>query len=279
MNGRVALITGAAGGIGQSVARRFADRGYRLVLADRGTDTEGRGSDPAPLEALAASLQSASVEVVAVHADLSLVAEAERLVDEAHARMGRLDALVSLAGFRRERSLIKLGDDDLESILRVHLTVPLALVRSAARRWVELRAPGAVVVATSATAFFGAARQSAAAAASAGLAASVRSAAAELRRHQIRVNSVAPTARTRLTEDTPLFRRASDDTMTPDDVAPLITWLVSDDATELSGEILGVAGGRVYALQSRETTGAFSEGTSFDERELNLRWNEILRGS
>lgn len=272
---RVALITGAAGGVGAAVCRRLAGQGFALVLVDRGTDSEGRGADAEPLRALAQSL--ASNEVVTLDADLSSPASAERVVDEAHARFGRLDAVISLAGFRRERSLLKLQDEDLRETLDVHLVAPLALLRAAAQRWIDLGSRGSVILATNATAFFGASRHAAASAASAGLAAAIRAAAGELRRHRICVNAVAPTARTRLTEGTPLFRKLGPDAMRAEDVAPLIAWLARAE-TEVSGEILGVAGGRIYALQNRETTGAFSESTAFDESEISRRWDEIIRG-
>jgi hypothetical protein len=88
---------------------------------------------------------------------------------------------------------------------------------------------------------------------------------------------VAPTARTRANEHLPTFRGIREGSMGPEHVAPLILHLVSDASREVSGEILGVAGGRIYALRTRETTGAFSEGRPFEPAEILSAWAEITR--
>ena len=270
----VTIITGAAGGIGRALCSHLAGRGHRLVLCDAGTAVDGSGHNPNVVEAFAAALDA---ETVCDSGDVGDVATAERCLDLALSAFGRLDGVVHLAGFRAERSVLRQSSDEVARNLRTHLEAPLHFLRAASQHWATAKHGGSVVLATGSTAFFGAARQSAQAAAQAGVIAAVRSAALELRRMEIRVNAVAPTARTRQTEDLPLFKGISDGSMSPAHVAPLISFLLSKAAVDISGEVLAVAGNRIFSLQSRETTGAFASNGPFDEGELGARWHEIVR--
>lgn len=270
----VTIVTGAAGGIGRAVCTHLAARGHRLVLCDVGAALDGTGSDPSVVETFASELEA---ETVCDAGDVGDEATAERCIDLGLAAFGRLDGIVHLAGFRAERSVLRQSKDEVARNLRTHLEAPLHFLRAASRHWAKAKHGGSVVLATGSTAFFGAARQSARAAAQAGVIAAVRSAALELRRMEIRVNAVAPTARTRQTEDLPLFKGISDDSMSPAHVAPLVSFLLSDAADDISGEVLAIAGSRVFSLQSRETTGAFAMNGPFDEGELAKRWHEIVR--
>ena len=281
----VLLIAGAAGGIGSALARYFQGRGFSLVLQDLGCDREGHGSDPARLEELAQVLlqgvrpsQARERAPLLVHSDLAAPGAAESLVAQAYERFGRLDAIVSCAGIRRDRALLRLVEGDVEAAFAAGYRAPLALLRAAADAWVERGTAGAAVLMGSPTATFGAARQSQSAAAAAALVAAARSVALELRKYGVRVNVVAPTARTRLTEDLPLFRSVKEGSLQAEDVAPVVDFLISKAGADVSGEVVGVAGGRVYGLQGRETPGAFAAEGAFSADELAECWSEVLRG-
>ncbi|MEM7605763.1 MAG: SDR family oxidoreductase [Myxococcota bacterium] len=266
----VTLIIGAAGGIGTALSRQLAARGHKLVLADAGTNVYGEGHDAEPVERLAKTLPGTVYQATDVRGDGAL----EGLVDFAYASFGELHSAVYLAGFRHERSVVRTRPSDLRRVLAVHLEAPLALMKACAQRWTELRQSGSLVIGTGPSAFFGVAGQAALSAAGAGVVAAVRSAAVELHRKNIRVNAVAPTARTRLTEHLPLFQGVGDGSLSVEPVARLIGHLLSDDAADVSGEILGAAGERLYALQSRETAGTFVEA----EGSIAAEWDRIVRG-
>ena len=100
----------------------------------------------------------------------------------------------------------------------------------------------------------------------------------ELQKHRITVNALAPIAKTRLTEDLPMFQGIGPASMGPEHVAPVAVFLASDLGTDVCGETLGVAGGRVYAFRIRETTGAFVEGRTFTPEEIHAQWAQITRG-
>ncbi|MEO0323423.1 MAG: SDR family oxidoreductase [Myxococcota bacterium] len=270
---RRVLITGAAGGVGAALARELAAGGARLALVDAETDAEGRplAEGDGRLGTLARDLGPAVV--FSARRDAG---EAEAFVAEAAEALGGLDGAVACAGHRRDRSLLRLQDQDLADALAGPLVGAVRLTRAVARHLSEARRPGSVVLSTSPSAFFGVARQSHHAAAAAGVVAFVRSAALELRRQDIRVNAVAPTARSRLTEDLPLFQRVRPGSLGPEHPARLMAYLLSEQAGGVHGETLGVAGGRVYALQARESTGAFASPGPFGYVELGERWDEIV---
>lgn len=277
LQGKVVIVTGAGRGIGLAVAQQLAREGARLVLNDVGCDPEGEGADRSVVEQAVAAVRAAGGEAIGDAGDLCDAETPARLVGRAREELGRLDAVVGSAGIRRNRSLRKMTDGDVGHVLDVHVKATFRLVGAAVESLVDQGDGGSITLMTGPLAFFGGARQSLEAAGVAAVAGLVRSSAVELRRHRIRVNGIAPTARTRLTEDLPLFRGVSESSMGPDHVAPVVTYLTSDTAHDVSGEILGVAGGRIYAIRSRETTGAFMEGRPFTPEEVGTAFEEITR--
>lgn len=275
---QVFIVTGAGRGVGRATAELLGSRGAKLVLADDGRGPDGEGSDAGVVEEAAEAVRAAGGEALGRAVDVTAAGAAEALVADALEAFGSLAGAVSCAGIRLDRGLLKLEDADLERVLAHQLHAPMRLLRASARHLVEARRPGSVVLAAGPEAFFGTARHAANAAGGAALVALARSAAIELRRHGVRVNVVAPTARTRLTEDLALFRKIGAGSMEPEHAAPLFVHLLSERASDVNGEVLGVAGGRVYAFQSRETTGAFVEGRGFELEELPEAWSEITRG-
>jgi NAD(P)-dependent dehydrogenase (short-subunit alcohol dehydrogenase family) len=274
---RAIVITGAAGGVGSAVARRLAERGARLCLSDLGCDVDGNGSDPGPVEELGRELRSLGAKVVVDSGDVRAPSAIARLVERAEAELGGFDGIVHAVGIRRESTVLKCTDRDLDAVFDTHVRTSFAVVREAGERLVDAGRPGSIVLFSSPSAFFGAARQAATAASSAAIAALVRTAALELRKHGVRVNAVAPTARTRLTEDAPLFKSIRPESMGPEQVAPLVSFLLSDLAKDVSGEWIGAAGGRNYAIGARESTGAFL-GAAHDELAIAAAFGDIVRG-
>lgn len=275
---KVVVVTGAGRGVGRAAAESLARGGARLFLVDLGCDPEGDGSDPTVVADAVAAVRALGADAEGLALDVAAPNAASQIVDAAVARFGALDGVVSAAGIRRDRGIASLGDEDLLRSLEVGLLAPTRLLRAATAWMVEARRSGSIVLCAGTAGFFAAARQGASSAAFAGLVALARSAAVELRRHRIRVNVVVPTARTRLTEDLPLFRGVGASSMQAEHVAPLVTYLIGDRGSDVHGEVVGVAGGRLYAFQTRETVGAFIEGRGFSIDEIAGAWSEITRG-
>lgn len=275
---RVVVVTGAGRGIGRATAEALAREGAKLVLVDVGCDAEGEGVDASVVAEAAEAVRALGAEVEALALDVTASDAPAHVVEAARARFGRIDGLFSAAGIRRDRGLATLSDADLQRALDVGLLAPTRLLRAISGAMIDARCPGSIVLCAGPAGFFPAARQGASGAAFAGLVALARSAAVELRRHGIRVNVLVPTARTRLTEDLPLFRGVNASSMLPEHVAPVVTFLMSERGADVHGEIVGVAGGRLYAFQSRETVGAFVEGRGFSVDEIGPAWTEVTRG-
>ncbi|MCA9615728.1 MAG: SDR family oxidoreductase [Sandaracinus sp.] len=275
---RVLIVTGAGRGIGRATAEALAREGARLVLVDLGCDAEGRGEDPSVVAEAVEAVRALGAEAEGLALDVAAPDAADTVVRTALERFGQVDGLFSAAGIRRDRGVSTLQDDDLQRTLEVGLLAPTRLLRAVSAALIDARRPGSIVLCAGPSAFFAAARQGASGAAFAGVVALARSAAVELRRHQIRVNVLVPTARTRLTEDLPLFRGVHASSMLPEHVAPVASFLLGDLGAEVHGEVVGVAGGRLYAFQSRETVGSFVEGRGFAVGEIGEAWTEVTRG-
>jgi NAD(P)-dependent dehydrogenase (short-subunit alcohol dehydrogenase family) len=278
LRGRVVVITGAARGIGLETARLCAAGGARLALSDSGGDPEGAGLDPAAIEEVARSLGGRAAEVLADCRDLAVEGACEVLIERTLERFGRIDAVVACAGSFTERPASRTEAALVDRALGVSARAAFALLRAAAPRMIEQK-DGAFVFVTGASAFFGMKGHAAEAAGHAATIALARSAALELRRHNVRVNTVVPSARTRLTEHLPLYRSVAEGSLGPAHVAATLAYLASAAAADISGETLGVAGPRTYAFRIRETPGAFGEtGSVAGPDEAGRRLREALRG-
>ena len=271
------LITGAANGIGRAVAESCAREGARLVLNDLGCDREGMGADPEAVATVARALTANGAEVCTDARDLRVRGVAAELVAMARERFGQLDGLVSCAGVVADRTVMKTDDELLERVLSVHLHATFGLLRAAAAVMTDQRAGGSIVLLSGSAAFFGARGQAAIGGAQAAIVSLARSAALELRRHEVRVNALIPSARTRATEDLPTFSAIGEESMSARHVAAMVTFLLSDLAEEVNGEIVGVAGARAYGFRMRESPGAFAEPGPATPAWLAEHWRDVVR--
>ncbi|MDB4985654.1 MAG: Dehydrogenase [Myxococcaceae bacterium] len=259
---KVAIVAGGAQGIGRAVAHTLAGLGARVLIGDVGSLPDGSGQDPLFVAQAAEELGRDGAQVSSLVVDTGQPDAARRLLQSALASYGRVDLGVYSAGFLHDRALLRTTAAELEHVLAVHLLGAIRFTNELARAMISAKTAGSIVLATSSSAFFGSAGQSAMAAAAGGLIGFVKTAATELRRHNIRVNAVVPTARTRLTAQLPLFTSIRPDSLTPEHVAQGICHLLSDAASDVRGEVVGIAGGRIYAFRHAETSGAFLEDSS-----------------
>jgi NAD(P)-dependent dehydrogenase (short-subunit alcohol dehydrogenase family) len=277
LDGRVVIVIGGGRGVGRAHALACAAEGAKVLVNDLGTDIEGVGADPRVAEEVAAEIRAHGGQAIADASDASGTGGAEPIVERARAAFGGVHAVISAAGLVADRTAMKMDDAILDRMIDLQVRGSFAIVRSAARAMIDQGTGGSIVLHTAPVAFFGVLRQSALAAVGGAVAALVRSAAIELRKHQVRVNAIAPTARTRTTEQLPLFRGIAPDSLGPEFVGPVGAFLASDLATEVSGEIIGAAGTRLYAIRSRETPGWFGDGSPATATAIARAWAEITR--
>lgn len=252
--GRVAIVTGAGRGLGREHALELARQGAKVVVNDLGTTLDGAGDSVGPAQDVVDEIAAFGGEAVANGADIADFAQAEALVAQAVEVFGGLDILVNNAGFVRDRMLVNATIDEWEAVLRVHLTGHFSTMRHAAAYWraeaKEGRQPAARIINTSSGAGLqGSIGQSAYSAAKGGIASLTIVAAAELGRYGVTVNALAPSARTRMTEgpfaDAMAAPEDGFDKMHPGNVSPLVAWLASEDAADVTGRILEIEGGRI----------------------------------
>jgi NAD(P)-dependent dehydrogenase (short-subunit alcohol dehydrogenase family) len=262
LDDRVAVITGAGRGIGREHALLFAREGASVVVNDLGGDWHGLGADAAPAQQVVHEIQAGGGEAVANGEDVADFDGAGRLIEAAIERYGRLDVLVNNAGILRDRFLVNMSADEWDGVIRVHLRGHFCTLRHAATHWRERSKGGegfdASVVNTASPVGLTLPNlgQLNYAAAKAGIAAMTQVAAAELGRYGVRVNCIAPGARTRMTTQTPGLEEmmaepeAQDafDAMDPGNVSPLVAYLASAGC-ELTGEVFAVSGGSVELLE------------------------------
>lgn len=276
LSDKVIVVTGAGRGIGRAVSLLAAREGARLALVDLGCDVEGQGADPSVVAGVASELASVT-DVMTSASDVTSSASVEALVSDVVARFGRIDGVVHAAGVVADRSVLRTTDDDLDRVLGAQLRAAFALTRFAGQAMVDRKEGGSIVLCAGGSAFFGARGHAAMGAAQAGVVALARSAALELRRHRVRVNAIVPSARTRQTESLPTFASIDPASMSPEHVAALVVFLLSDLAEGVHGEAIGVAGSRAYAIRARETTGAFGPPTPADPRSFAESWSDVLK--
>ena len=253
-DGRVVIVTGAGRGIGRAHALAFAAAGASVVVNDIGVALDGTGAGTGPAQQVVDEIVAAGGPAVANTDDIADWSGAESLVAQAISAFGRLDVLVNNAGFVRDRMLANVAEDEWDAVIRVHLKGHFAPLRHAAGYWRnESKAgnePNARVINTSSGAgLFGSVGQVNYSAAKAGIAALTQVAAAELARYGVTVNAIAPSARTRMTEEAFAEMMAKPDSgfdvMAPENISPLVVWLGSAESAAVTGRVFEVEGGRV----------------------------------
>lgn len=277
MDGKVVLVTGAAGAIGSAFARWCAAQGGQLALDDLGTAIDGTGSDPAPVQALAAELRAMGAEAEPFSHDVATEAGCDALFGEVSTRFGRLDVLVQAAGILVERSLFKTDDATWARALGAHLGASWRCLQRAAHAMVAAGEGGRIVLVTGLAGLIGAYGQIGYASAAGGIYGLTRAAAVELQKHRITVNAVAPVAKTRLSAHRPELEGLAG--LTVDHVVPAIAFFASDLCRDRTGEVLGAAGGRIHRLRMTESQGQFKEGEApWTPQEIAEHWSAIAKG-
>jgi NAD(P)-dependent dehydrogenase (short-subunit alcohol dehydrogenase family) len=259
LDGKVAIVTGAGRGIGRAEALLLASEGASVVVNDLGGDWTGEGKDDRPAQQVVDEVVAAGGTAVANYDDVASWGGAEALIGQAVETYGALDVLVNNAGILRDKMSFNMTEDDWDAVVKVHLKGHFCPSRFAAAHWrqrsKETGAPvGAAIVNTaSESGLYGNAGQLNYAAAKAGIAAMTIVLARELERVGVRVNAIAPVARTRLTESLAggfmEQKEGEFDRFAPENVAPVVTWLASDLAAGVSGQVVKVQGGVLQLVQ------------------------------
>jgi NAD(P)-dependent dehydrogenase (short-subunit alcohol dehydrogenase family) len=238
-DGRVAVITGAGGGLGKTYALELARRGASIVVNDLGGKTDGTGGGHSMADATVKEIIEAGGKAVANYDSVATPEGGKAITQTALDNFGKVDIVINNAGILRDKSFLKLEPKDLDAVLDVHLKGAFFVTQPAFAVMKE-QGYGRIVMASSGAGIFGNFGQTNYGAAKMGLVGLMNVLAVEGAKYNIKVNAIAPVAKTRLLGD---LLGPMGDAITPEFVTPLVTYLVSERC-ELTHEIFDVGGGR-----------------------------------
>ncbi|MFL0580173.1 SDR family oxidoreductase [Dietzia sp. 179-F 9C3 NHS] len=280
-DGRVVIVTGAGRGIGREHALAFAAEGAKVVVNDLGAGLDGSDVGEHPAEQVVAEITAAGGEAVVNGNDISSWEGARELVQQAIDTFGGLDVLVNNAGFLRDRMLVGMSEEEWDKVITVHLKGHYAPLRHAAEYWrAESKAgrPRAarVINTSSGAGLFGSVGQGNYATAKAGIALLTIQTAAEMKGYGVTANAIAPAARTRMTTSAGEGMAAqmaapedgSFDAMDPANISPLVVWLGSEEAGDVTGRVFEVEGGRVTVCDGWQRAASEDKGARWEPAEL-----------
>ncbi|MCB2075678.1 MAG: SDR family oxidoreductase [Rhodobiaceae bacterium] len=271
LDGKVVAITGAGRGIGRSLALECAAQGASVVVNDFGGSLTGEGTDDGPAQSVVSEIKTEGGRAIANVASVADPQGAQSIVDDALSSFGRIDGVVNNAGVSRDGMFHKMSLENWRAVVDVHLNGSFYLSRAAAPHFREQES-GAFVFLTSTSGLVGNVGQSNYSAAKMALVGLSNSIALDMRRYGVRSNCVAPFAWSRMTEsipaDTPEAKERVErlKSMTADKVAPMVGFLCSDAASEVSGQIFCVRKNEIFLFNPSRPVRSFhrSEGWTGD---------------
>ena len=284
MTSRVVVVTGAGRGIGRAIAGSLAKSGWAVVVNDLGAGPQGAGADAGPAETAAQEIRDAGGTAIASGTDISDWEATRTMVQATVEEFGRLDAVVNCAGILRDGIFHKMPEADWDAVLKVHLKGSFAVSRAAAEVF-RAQSAGAYVHMTSTAGLIGNLAQANYSAAKLGIVGLSRSIALDMARYNVRSNAIAPFAWSRLIgtlpEDTPAekARVARMKAMTPDQIAPLVGFLLSDAAAEITGQVFVVRGNEVMLMSQPRPIKTMARPDGWTEETLAGQFAPAIRSS
>ena len=264
---KVAVVTGAGGGLGRSIVLAMAAEGARVVVNDLGGSSTGEGASKRAADIVVDEVKKAGGEAVANYDSVTTMEGGERIINTALEAFGKLDILVTCAGILRDRMVFNMSEDEWDSVIATHLKGTFACAKPAAIVMRQQRS-GRIITFTSTSGLYGNAGQANYSAAKSGIAGFTKVAALDLGRYGVTVNAISPMAGTRmtLTEEVQAAKKLREERgvtregfgsnatpdmeeLKPDDVAPVVVYLASDAASDINGQVIYSAGGVLALVQ------------------------------
>ena len=274
---KVAIVTGSGRGVGRGVALQMAEEGAKVVVVDPGVNVDGSGFDQSIAQVVVNEIKEAGGEAVACTESVATMPGGEAIVQTAIDNFGKLDIVVTCAGILRDRMVFNMSEQEWDDVIAVHLKGTFTVVKHAAILFRQQRS-GRVITFSSTSGLYGNSGQANYGAAKDGIAGFTRVVARDLGRYGVTANSIAPSAITRMTGSVPQesrdLRRARGIvgggglTGEPEDVAPFVTWLASDEAQHVNGHVFHVTGAVVTLLNEPEPVKTIQKDTRWDVEEL-----------
>lgn len=244
--GKVALVTGAGGGLGKTYALLLAQHKCNVVVNDLGGSRDGSGAGTSMADAVVQEISELGGRAIANHGSVANAQDAREMVAQAVEHFGKLDILIANAGILRDKTFKNMTSDMWNAVIDVHLNGTFYTAKASYDQMLNQGTGGRIIVTSSTSGLFGKFGQTNYGAAKAGITGLARTLYLEGMKYGVTVNVIAPTATSRMTED--IFDEAIKQQLAPEKVAPMVVWLCSEAAREISGRTFLVAGNRVSLL-------------------------------
>lgn len=277
-DGRVVIVTGAGRGLGRAHALAFAAEGAKVVVNDIGAESDGSGGSLSPAQEVVDEIIAAGGEGVVNGDDVSSVDGAEGMVTMAIDTFGGLDVVVNNAGIVRDRMFANATADEWDAVMQVHLKGHFLPAKFAAMYWRDRSkagetVSGRIINTSSGAGLMGSIAQAAYSAAKGGIASLTLVQAAELGRYGVTANALAPSARTRMTEEAfaEMMTAPADgsfDAMAPENVSPVVVWLGSEQSAHVTGRVFELEGGKIGIAQGWMHGPTFDKGSRWEPAEV-----------
>ncbi len=284
-NGRTVIVTGAARGLGRAYALAFAAEGANVVVNDIGTSLGGEGRDTSAADAVVAEIVAAGGKAIANHEDITDWDAARRIVEAAVAAFGDLHVVVNNAGIVRDRMFVSATPEEWDATMQVHLRGHFCVSRHAVDYWRAKQKSGSdpdarIINTSSGAGLQGSIAQAAYSTAKGGIAALTLVQAAELGRYGITANALAPSARTRMTEQAFADKMATEgqtfDAMDPANIAPTVVWLGSAGSAHVTGCVFELEGGKIMLEQGWREGPVVDAGARWNPADVGAAVNGLL---
>ena len=259
LDGKVALVTGAGGGLGRAHAMLLSKEGASLVINDLGGSRDGSGSGTNMADSVVEEIKNSGGQAIADYGNVADPKDAKAMVKTAVDEFGKLDICIANAGILRDKSFKNMTDDLWDVVVNVHLRGTYLSTKAAYDQMLEQGTDGRIVVTSSTSGLLGNFGQTNYGAAKAGIAGFARCLYLEGIKYGVTVNILAPTALSRLTDD--ILPDQVKEAVPPEKVSPAVVWLCTDDAKDVTGRTWLVSGNRVSMLNWQlETVAQKDEG-------------------
>ncbi len=288
LDGKVAIVTGAGRGLGRAHALALAADGAKVVVNDLGGEADGSGKSKSPADDVVNEIKAAGGDAVANYDSVTGFEAAKGIIDTAVNKFGRLDILVNNAGFLRDRMTFKMSEEEFDGVIAVHLKGTFNCGRWACQHFYEQSKAGnpvngRIINTVSHAGLGGNAGQANYAAAKGGIAALTMVWGREMAKYNVTSNAVAPMARSRMTLGSQMTAQLMGekppeegfDTWAPENLSPLIVYLASDEAQDITGRIFTIQGGKIQVFVPWTPGNSIDIGKRWTPQELHQRIREL----